>query len=546
MTSSSCPCARVFNVPDSAAGMRLDAFVAAELSEHGVSRSKVKDCIKQGHVSVDGITCSKPKQKLLGGESVSARIESAGSGVAPEPGELVVLYEDDHLAVIDKPAGLTVHPAPGLPGGTLVNRIAHRWPKVLEMEGERPGIVHRIDKDTSGLILVALEEATRLPLAEAFAERTVDKCYLALVFGRPQSPAGAYGDIDAPIGRHPRIKTKMAVVEKGGREALSSFETLWTSPDGFASLVKVKIHTGRTHQIRVHMAHIGHPLLGDMTYGTRQNTEWMRDGSGSLELAPRQMLHAWKLEFSHPAASSRKSFCVAPPEDFRNLANTLARQTLRVGIVGMPGCGKSALCARLREQGYPVFSADACVESLYRHQADGWVMLRRRFGEEVAPDGADVNKARLFEIMRESDVMRREVLDTVHPLVRHRMQEFWRDNAGAELAFAEVPLLLEGGWDEVRLVDTVMGVTCPAAVRRDRLAVNRGWDETLTVSLEGWQWPEKDKLARCSVIVDNGGTLDVLDNETIRVVGELQGMASQRFGESAAFLESLWAAGGSN
>ncbi|BBD08319.1 dephospho-CoA kinase [Desulfovibrio ferrophilus] len=532
--------ARSFDVSSASVAGRLDAYLAEQLAGEGVSRGKVQDLIKGGKVFVDGTVRTKPKFKLMGGETVDVALELPGSGIVPEQSELDVLFEDGRVAVIHKTAGLTVHPAPGRPAGTLVHQLAHRFPKILEMEGERPGIVHRIDKDTSGLLLVALDEASRLALSADFAERRVDKRYLALVHGVPQGNVGNQGTIDAPIGRHPRSKTKMAVVEKGGRDALSDWEVLWSTPDGSASMVAVTIHTGRTHQIRVHMAHLGHPLLGDVVYGSRQHAEWCRDSGLDPALAGRQMLHAWRLGFTHPHSGERLEFVLPPAEDFQRLALSLGQSVQRVGVVGMPGCGKSTVAALLAEAGAPLFSADQCVAELYEEEADGWIMLRRRFGEKFAPTGSAVDKAQLFAAMRSSEGMRREILDVVHPLVRHRMTEFWRSHRREDVAVAEVPLLLEGGWVEQGLADVVVGVSCTEGVRRARLAT-RGWDEETVATLESWQWAEADKLAACDFVVDNGGTLEDLKQN----VAELLRQLVDRRRESRVALENrlnaLWA-----
>ena len=244
--------------------------------------------------------------------------------------DLTALFEDEHVLVVDKPAGLTTHPAPGEPGPTLVNHLLHQWPDIAGdisgMSEQRPGIVHRLDKDTSGLMAVTRTEADRLKLAADFSQRRVKKVYLAIVHGVPVSKTGKVGKIDAPIGRHPTQKTRMAVVEKGGREARSDYRLLWTGPRGLASLVGVRIHTGRTHQIRVHMTHIGTPLLGDGTYGSRENALWSRRPDKLAELAPRQMLHAFYLSFAHPESGQQITLWRKPPEDFCTLLSGLTRE----------------------------------------------------------------------------------------------------------------------------------------------------------------------------------------------------------------------------
>lgn len=530
-------------VPENMSGERLDVFLSAAVKDAGISRSKVQSLIKSGKAAVGGEVVRKPKHKLDVGVEVTLEVDLPSGEMAPEDEPLEVIYEDDRLIVVNKPDGLTVHPAPAQPAGTLVNRLVHHYPQMKAMEGDRPGIVHRIDKDTSGILMVALDEATRLKLSEDFAERTIEKHYLAVVHGVPCDAGGKLsGEIDAPIGRDPKHKTKMAVTEKGGREARSAWEVLWTSPDGRASLVRVQIFTGRTHQIRVHMAHIGHPLMGDVVYGARQHKEWMRETGASEDLAPRQMLHAWRLGFTHPHSGEAKEFILPPPQDFQRLLFSLARQTLRVGIVGMPGCGKSALSGFLKERGVPVFSADAMVASLYEAGEDGWALIRRRFGEEYAPDGQPVAKGLLFAGMRESEVFRREVLDMVHPLVEHRLSEFWAEHAEAEIAAAEVPLLVEGGWDERGIVDVVCGVKTPEDARRGRLKA-RGWDDDTIAFLESWQWSEQDKLARCGEVVDNSGTLENLEAEAEKLFKRLRSTWREEDGKKRAYLQKLWGGG---
>lgn len=529
-----------WTVPAAARGERLDAFVAGLLAGEGVSRGAVQELIRQGHVTLDGRAPAKAGLRLAGGEALAVRLELPGTALTPEAGELRVVHEDARLAVIDKPAGLTVHPAPGLETGTLVHRVLHRWPHAALMDGPRPGIVHRIDKDTSGLLLVALDEAARLALAGDFAARRVRKEYLALVHGVPEARPGPWGEIDAPLGRDPRHKTKMAVAPSGGREARTSWRVLWAAPGGAASLVLVRIHTGRTHQIRVHMAHIGHPLLGDAVYGSRQHAEFAAATGLDPALAGRQMLHAWRLGFTHPGTGAAMTLWAPPPEDFQVLARALGAAVLRVGLVGMPGCGKSALAGLLAASGVPVFCADRCVAGLYAPGADGWVLVRRRFGAALAPDGRPVDKAALLALMRSGEAVRREVQDMIHPLVRHRLEEFWRAHAREAVAVAEVPLLLEGGWPAQGLTDLVLGVRCPEAARRARLRELRGWDDATQAALEAWQWPEADKLGRCDLVADNVGDLAALGAEAVRVLEQLHGLAAARRERMAGALAALW------
>ncbi|MUM76268.1 dephospho-CoA kinase [Pseudodesulfovibrio sp. F-1] len=525
-------------------GLRLDRFWARELADEGVSRGRAKEWIEAGLALVDGEAVIRGKHVLSGGETL--RLGDGGPPAADAearavPGEVAVVFEDEHLAVVDKRAGLTTHPAPGEPGPTLVNHLLHRWPDMAAglsgMDRQRPGIVHRLDKDTSGLIAVARSEAVRLRLAADFALRRVCKTYLAIVHGRPDP---ARGTVDAPIGRHPTHKTRMAVTPRGGREARSDYRVLWTGPRGLASLVAVRIHTGRTHQIRVHMAHLGHPLLGDAVYGPRENAQWTRRPDILAGLAPRQMLHAFHLGLRHPATGEPLILWREPPEDFRSLLAALPRECLRVGIVGMPGSGKSALLGFLCRQGHACFSADEAVGWLYEPGGDGATMLGQRYGSAYLRGDGGVDRPALLAAMRNSEGLRREVMDMIHPMVRHRCEEFFRAHRDASVVYAEVPLLLEGGWHTDGVVDMVAGVRCPEALRTGALRLARGLDaETLAV-FDSWQWPEADKLAVCDVILDNDDGLDRLEAEAARLHGAALARYEERTAATRSWLVGLW------
>ncbi len=399
------------------AGLRLDRFWARELAAEGVSREKVKDWIKAGLALVDGAVARKPNLELAGTEALALTGEAPEPGLAPVDRDLAVLHQDDHLAVIAKPPGLTVHPAPSVGEPTLAHVLVSHFPQIADQDPDRPGIVHRLDKDTSGLLAVALTEGARLALSRDFAERRTVKAYLALVSGKPP----AAGSIDAPLGRDPRAKTRMAVRTRDGREARSDYRTLWTAPGGAASLVLVRIHTGRTHQIRVHLSHLGHPLLGDPTYGFRpQRLPGMA--------VPRVMLHSFFLGLRHPATGTPLALTLPPPQDFLDTLAAFSRRPLRLGITGSAGSGKSALVAELKGLGLPCFSADQAVARLYARGGDAFHLITARFGQELAaPDGSGLDRGRLLALMREKEAVRREVMDLVHPMVAHAMETFFSE-----------------------------------------------------------------------------------------------------------------------
>lgn len=531
-------------------GSRLDRFLAERLKDHGISRERVKGQIRDGLVTVDGKTERSPKTAIRHGAVVALTIAAPSTDIEIEYGELDVLYRDAVLAVINKPAGLTTHPAPGLASGTLANRLPSHFPELAGQAGQRPGIVHRLDKDTSGLMLVALSEECRLALAAMFAGHEIKKHYLALVRG---VPAQAEGIIDAPVGRHPTLKTRMAVLP-GGKMAKSAWQLLYADPFGRFSLLGVRIFSGRTHQVRVHMLHLGHPLLGDSVYG----------GGHEPGAAQRQMLHAWKLALRHPlpdkagaalvgapghepGGDAALSFCCPPPQDFFDTVLGLCRRHLRVVLTGLPGCGKSALLARLKENGAPVFSADACVAELYSPGRDGHRLLAARYGERFVPEPCEpVDKTALGTAMRDSDILRREVEAMLHPLVFSALQDFWQEHEDADIAVAEVPLYLEcgrAGQVAVHERPVLVGVGCPFAIRQKRLASSRGWNQETAARMQSWQWPEDRKMAACDMVVDNSGTLEQLDSATGDLLRDLNALRLRRNSDAAAAVAACWGCG---
>ncbi|PKN09167.1 MAG: dephospho-CoA kinase [Deltaproteobacteria bacterium HGW-Deltaproteobacteria-8] len=550
------------------AGTRLDQFWARELAGSGISRERIKDWIVGGFAKIGGKACRKPGQRLEGDEKLALLPPPFSLKDSPEAedGPLTVVHRDKILVVLDKQAGLTTHPAPGQPDGTLVNRLLHHFPELLPeasgMEGERPGIVHRLDKDTSGLIIVALNEGARLALSRAFAARSVSKTYLAIVHGRPKSElidqeAGDAntGRIDLPMGRHPSIRTKMAVLAKGGREARTSWRRLWTDRLGRASLMAVRLHTGRTHQIRVHLAHIGHPLVGDPVYGPAQHALWLAQGGPLAGLAPRQMLHAFRLAFRHPQTGEVLDLRRDPPEDFFALLGALEADCQRVVLTGLPGCGKSALLRALaRQPGTPAtFSADASVAQLYAPGGDGASLIARSFGREMLDENGGVDRKRLLALLLDKPGLRRELEDIIHPLVEHALLQFWAAHADEPLAVAEVPLFLEAGWrsdappqkssQAESLADVLVGVRCPEDKRQGDLRESRGLAPEVLATLDSWQWPGERKLAACDLVVDNNGDLDGLDlraRELLDALAGLRQVRSERFrSRLAALLDAV-------
>ena len=281
------------------ARLRLDQFLAKQLPEY--SRSRLQQLIRSGFVRLNKQT-TRPRQIVRGGDKIHL-IEPPLEKIEmrPEPIPLDVLFEDDDLIIINKPTDLTVHPGAGQREHTLVNALLSHCTTLSGIGGkERPGIVHRLDKETSGCLVVAKNDVAHRELSKQFAARTVEKIYLALVAGKLRKPTGV---IEENIGRHPVQRKRMSVSSKRGRAAKTEYRVIRSSYQ--ASLVECRLHSGRTHQIRVHLHHLGHPVLGDKIYAPRFAKNFHR-----------QMLHAWKLGFRHPCTGEWRSFEASLPADF--------------------------------------------------------------------------------------------------------------------------------------------------------------------------------------------------------------------------------------
>jgi 23S rRNA pseudouridine1911/1915/1917 synthase len=326
-------------VPIEWGGYRLDRMLAEALPDQ--SRSLLQRLILDGEATVDG-KAFRPSHKVKAGDEVTLHLpESGPTTLIPEDIPLDVRYEDDQLLVINKPRGMVVHPAPGAHSGTLVHAVLGHCPEGLSRVGGegRPGIVHRLDKDTSGLILVAKTDVAHRSLAKQIQERTVQRRYVALVWGEPRFQKAL---VDAPIGRHPVERRRMAVLPLSGpggsgpRSRAAQTELLVTERFGFCALLECRLLTGRTHQIRVHCAHIGHPVVGDQTYGKNQHTppEAFRDTARRSEFdrlvaaLGGQALHAFSLAFDHPRTGERMAFTADPPEEMSDLF-TFLRENVR-------------------------------------------------------------------------------------------------------------------------------------------------------------------------------------------------------------------------
>lgn len=299
------------------AGERLDRWLAIHCA--GLSRTRIKHLIEAGQVTSDGATISDPSLRVKPGQGFTLRLPApVADRPEPQAMDLTIVYEDEHVIVLDKPAGLVVHPAPGNPDRTLVNALlAHCGDSLAGIGGvRRPGIVHRLDKDTSGLMVVAKTALAQERLSADFAARRITRSYQAVVWGVPSPSAGA---IEAPIGRSPRNRKKMAIVRQGGKPALTRYKLLRAFAAA-AALLECRLATGRTHQIRVHLSERGHPLIGDQTYGGGRGRSGRYPAAAGF---PRQALHANVIGFEHPATRLSLHFESQLPVDIKELINQL-------------------------------------------------------------------------------------------------------------------------------------------------------------------------------------------------------------------------------
>jgi 23S rRNA pseudouridine1911/1915/1917 synthase len=316
---------RLFRVAPGEEGQRLDLFLTGK--ETSLSRSQIQRAVGEGRVLVNGIQV-RVGRKMKAGDEVAINLPVARpSGALPEAITLAILYEDVSLLVVDKSAGMVVHPAAGHSGGTLVNALLHHCQDLSGIGGVlRPGIVHRLDKETSGLLVVAKSDEAHRGLAGQFKRREVKKIYRAIVYGDPKTDGGR---IEAPVGRHPTDRKRMSTQSRRGKEAV----TVWRVRERFGafSLLEVEIETGRTHQIRVHLADLGHPVVGDRVYGGAGRSRTVADPGvrARIRALDRQALHAWRLSFAHPVTGEALQFTAPLPEEMASLCAFLRERGAR-------------------------------------------------------------------------------------------------------------------------------------------------------------------------------------------------------------------------
>jgi len=314
-------------------GQRLDRYLSARHPE--ISRTRWQEWIAAGQVRVNGQPITKPAYRLRAGDTVDYTLPSdrpPDYDLTPEAIPVPIIYEDDHLLVVNKPRGLTVHPAPGHSHGTLVNALLAHSPALAQGSAAfRPGVVHRLDKDTTGLLVVAKTDFAHARLSNALQQHAIERTYLALVWGVPRQTQFT---VDLPIGRHPVQRKKMAALDAAAVAAGKArpARTHFTLQEAFrdCALLSARLETGRTHQVRVHASAVGHPVVGDPLYGgiRKPPRNWSPKLADTLSRLQGQLLHAYALAFEHPVTGERMQFTAPPPDDFQQMLTLL--RTLRV------------------------------------------------------------------------------------------------------------------------------------------------------------------------------------------------------------------------
>lgn len=416
--------------------MRLDKALAGALKGQGISRAKVQSLIKQGLVAVNGQVCRSSRAQIVLDDLVTAQLPELSCQTKPIAGQLKILCQDQGLVVLDKPWGVSVHPAPSEKGPTLVNYMLARFPGLQALDPVRPGVVHRLDKDTSGVLVWALDEEVRQTLAASFAQRKVRKEYLALVHGQVMP---AQGEIALPLSRDQKHKTRMGV-HREGRFALTRYRSICSLGQGKFSLVHLEILTGRTHQIRVHLAHLGHPVVGDQLYGPAHRAELFKTDPLLSRLVKRQLLHAWRIVLTHPLTGEILDVRCPLPLDFCQALFYVARKVMKV--IFLAGEEEPIVPAGK----WPVLSLSAVEKMLWAPGGPLTEMCQRTFGERFLDQQRGVLKKKdLLCFLRSADrVAQVHLAETFQPAIKSVLSAFWGENFAKRGGIAVFPDYLGG------------------------------------------------------------------------------------------------------
>ncbi len=493
----------LFKVSLDEEGIRLDKFLTEKLKNLGFSRQQIIASIKEGKCKINQKVQKKPSYPVKPEDFIELEIQSPSKELSPVSGKLDILWQDQDLIVLNKPWGLSVHPSDLKKENiTLVNYLIAKFPDLKNLDELRPGIVHRLDKDTSGLMIVALNKIAQKKLIKNFKRREVQKEYLAVIYGIPELLSS---EIVKPIGRSSKDRKRMEITFKG-KEAKTYYQVLHPFEEKNVSLVKINLLTGRTHQIRVHFASLGYPVLGDELYGKKEFLEFKNKHPTTSKLVKRQLLHSWKLSFHHPRTKKKLSFLQPIPKDIFRVLLSLFKRVQRVGITGSLGSGKSLLTKYLKELGAVTWSADEVVKKLYQPNMPGWHAITHYFGNQfLKPGSNEIDKEKLFETMLKDKRFRKDLEDIIHPIVEKDLEEFFIRNHEKRIAIAEVPLLIEVGWKKKSLFDIVVGVYCEDSLRYKWLMEKRGLNTEKIKAFELWQMDQKEKIKHVDIVVVNPG-----------------------------------------
>lgn len=514
---------KTFEVAPEEFGNRLDILIHNHSPEF--SRSAIQKAIRNGLCFADDNPILAPDFKPAPGQIISFELVEAITDLIEEEKPINIIWQDENIIALNKPPHLTVHPAPSCMENTLVNRLIFHFPALKKLGGLRPGIIHRLDKDTSGLILIAKNENIRLKMCELFALHQIKKIYLALVHGRISEE----GICDLPIGRHPIIKTKMSILpeNQGGKQALTKWVRLFYFAEQNVSLAAIRIFTGRTHQIRVHLQSLGHPVIGDNIYAPKQ----------IASMASRQMLHAWQTSFVNPVTSQCIKICAEPPGDFIMAVNSLFdnKQEVKIKdfqmsvplllvVTGNPGCGKSFFCKQFEKivkKNNIYISADEIVAKIYQSSEKFLSWVYKNFGDKFINKNNNgqkiINKKKLFEAFVNDTQIRQEFQNHIFAIVYEEIRKFNQAKNDEPILIAEIPLYFESDHKDLneikdRTIITI-GINAGQKIRWSRLKNNRNWDDSKIKEIESWQWPENKKIAACDYVVNNNGDTEDLDEQ---------------------------------
>lgn len=487
----------LLSFPDDISHIRLDKLLRILLESKGISREKIQRYIEEGYVSVNNIVCTQRAKKISPHDTLAIHIPTEQSLLTQEEGDIDVVYEDPSFLVLNKPASLVVHPCVSTPQNTLLQRVLFHYPELLQMGGERPAIVHRLDKDTTGLLLLARTEHARYTFIQAFSERSIVKHYLAFVEGNTPE----HGIIEYPIGRDPVRKTRMSVTSHG-KYAYTEYTKLATFPQGTlpypVSFLYIRIATGRTHQIRVHCSHIGFPLLGDTLYGAKSS------------FVQRPLLHAFTLQFAHPCTHKPLFFSCIPPSDFEQTYLALSMQSIRVILTGSAGSGKSTVLQYYQDVGIPCCSADAIIDELYQKGNSLWYYCKQSYGNRFFNDNEEIDKIKILDAMRQSPHYKQEIERIAHSFLIEAVHTFWKEHATAQYTVVEIPLYFESTLFQKECpADIVITVYSPPEERIKRMKKKQWSDEKIQYIIAN-QYDDEYKKAHADYVIYNTSTYTML------------------------------------